>query len=138
MHYTILSYTSDLTDPAREFIPIGVLVADERTNEIMFRRLPVESLPEGYKITDPASRLFWEHITNSLQIQFADYARNPQNEYYRQRLGEQYGFLEQLAYEWRNTNLQLSPPLPLEQSGSLSDVVSSLYRENVPAGLNQG
>ena len=125
MRYSLALYCSDLTDSTSDYRPVGVLVVNENSQKYSFKHLsPLYGL-------DFMTTIIWKNVPATLEQRFNEYQKEPNHDFYRERLDEYYGFISQLIDEWSQSNICFSNSMSIEENGSVELISEKLFKQKV-------
>ncbi|OGZ69635.1 MAG: hypothetical protein A3D44_01305 [Candidatus Staskawiczbacteria bacterium RIFCSPHIGHO2_02_FULL_42_22] len=125
MRYSLALYCSDLTDSTSDYRPVGVLVVNENSQKYSFKHLsPLYGL-------DFMTTIIWKNVPAILEQRFNEYQKEPNHDFYRERLDEYYGFISQLIDEWSQSNICFSNSMSIEENGSVELISEKLFKQKV-------
>ena len=105
IRYSLALYCPDLTDSSKNFVPVGVLVVDEKNKRYAFKHLEDFS---NIQDADALTKAIWQSIPEILEQNFEQYFENQKHELYKDMAGRYHGFISQVIEEMAQSTISFS------------------------------
>ena len=133
MRYSLALYCPDLKDSTKDFVPVGILVVDEKTQRYAFKRLETLS---SILDEDVITRAVWQSSPEFLEQKFEEYCKNPNHDLYKERTTEYHGFISQVIQDCAQSTICFSDSMPAEGNEDIQQLTQKLFKEKVLGKLD--
>lgn len=133
MRYALALYCSDLADSRKDFIPIGVLVVNEKDQKYAFKHLENVSAILG---EDVITKAVWDSLPEILEQRFEEYRKDPHHDLYKDRTMEYHGFISQVIEEMTQSTISFSDSISVEGTENLEKICINIFQKKVLRALN--